>query len=53
MGKHQQPMRSPPRIQPAWEAPEPEPPVVDDPPEDNPPKSIFGSLRSLLRRKAD
>jgi hypothetical protein len=53
MGKHQQPMRSPPRIQPAWEAPEPEPPVVDDPPEDNPPKSIFGSLRSLLRRKVD
>jgi hypothetical protein len=53
MGKHQQPVRTAARIRPVREQPEPEPPVVEAPVEDDAPKSIFGSLKSLLKRKAD
>jgi len=53
MGKHQQPVRAAARPRPPQAEPEPEPPMVDDPPEDNAPRSIFGSLKSLLKRKAD
>lgn len=53
MGKHQQPVRSAARIRPTREEPEPEPPFVEDPPADNAPRSLFGSLKSLLKRKAD
>jgi len=53
MGKHQQPVRTAARPRPPRAEPEPEPPMVDDPPEDNAPRSIFGSLKSLLKRKAD
>jgi hypothetical protein len=53
MGKHQQPVRTAARPRPPRAEPEPEPPMVDDRPEDNAPRSIFGSLKSLLKRKAD
>jgi hypothetical protein len=53
MGKHQQPVRTAARIRPVREEPEPEPPIVETPVEDDAPKSLFGSLKSLLKRKAD
>jgi len=54
-GKHQQPVRAAPRARPAPVEPEPEPPVMDDPPieGDNAKKGLFGSLKSLLKRKSE
>jgi hypothetical protein len=54
MGKHQQPVRTAGRIRPEL-PPEPEPPVVEDTPADDTPerKGLFGSLKSLLKRKPD
>jgi hypothetical protein len=51
--KHQQPVRTAARIRPVRDEPEPESPMVETPPEDDAPKSLFGSLKSLLKRKAD
>ncbi|MBY0436917.1 MAG: hypothetical protein K2W80_01910 [Burkholderiales bacterium] len=53
MGKHQQPVRTAARIRPVREELEPEQPMAEPPAEDVAPKSLFGSLKSLLKRKAD
>jgi hypothetical protein len=56
LGKHQQPVRAAPRALPAAvPEPEPEPDIVDDPrlDDDNVRKGLFGSLKSLLKRKPE
>ena len=53
MGRHQQPVRTAARGRWAPEEPDPDPPAADVRPADNAPRSILGSLRSLLKRKAD
>ncbi|MBC7780461.1 MAG: hypothetical protein H7125_10200 [Proteobacteria bacterium] len=55
MGKHQQPVRAAPKARPAPIEPEPEPLAVDEPveDEDTAKKGLFGSLKSLLKRKPD
>jgi len=55
MGKHQQPVRAAPRARQAPVEAEPEPPGMDDPSieDDNVKKGLFGSLKSLLKRKPE